>query len=357
MPTLICDMTDELEAAHETEPLFEPRARAKCVVLPTTAGGAPVLVFRVVKLELVEPGSALPVTPRTRRGRRLRRFAVALVLVVGAIGFADAHTASAATFQACGRSGVANGGGVSCMTLSAAITAAQATNGPDTIELFPGSYCPISITDETGGITIQGIGLAGIQAGNGPTGLTGSEAELSTFSWDSTCGGSAPTALITITNPGNHTGSITLGNLAVDGSGGGSEDGIDITNITATLTDVQAENNSRFGIDYFGDDFEMDNSATIGNAYGIDFVGEGSAVNSTFADNTNVGVELGNYDFHLINDTVSGNLWGVDAPGSGNQLQVVDTIVAGNGTVRRDCFGRRLQIDRRLGVRASARTC
>ncbi len=269
----------------------------------------------------------------TRRRGGLRRVAIALVLAVGAVGLANVHTAAADTFRVCGRSGVANAGGVSCMTLSAAITAAQASFGPDTIELFPGSYCPISVTDETGGITIQGIGLAGIQTGNGPTGLTGSEAELSTFSWDSTCGGSAPTALIAISNPGNHTGSITLGNLAVDGSGGGSQDGIDIDNVTATLKDVQAENNSRFGIDYFGDDFEMDNSAAIGNAYGLDFVGEGSAVDSTFANNTTVGVELGSYDFHLLNDTVSGNLWGVDAPGSGNHLQVVDTIVAGNGTV------------------------
>ncbi len=295
-----------------------------------------VLVFRVVKLEPLEPGSAPPVAPCTRRGRGLRRFAAALVLATGAIGFAHVHAASAATFQACGRSGVANGGGVSCMTLSAAIAAAQATNGSDTIELFPGSYCPIAITDETGGITIRGIGLAGIQAGNGPTGLTGSEAELATFSWDSSCGGSAPTALITITNPGSHSGSITLGNLAVDGSGGGADDGIDITDLSgnlATLKDVEAENNTRFGIDYFGNDFEMDNSAAIGNAYGIEFVGEGSAVDSTFADNMNVGVELSNYDFHLINDTVSGNLWGVDAPGSGNHLQVVDTIVAGNGTI------------------------
>jgi uncharacterized repeat protein (TIGR01451 family) len=305
------------------------------VVLPTTAGGSPVLVFGVVKLEPFEPGSAPPVTPGARCRAWLARFAVALVLVAGTIGFADAHAASADVFRACGRSGVANGGGVSCMTLSAAITAAQATNGPDTIELFPGSYCPIAIADETGGITIQGMGLAGIQAGNGPTGLTGSEAELATFSWDSSCGGSAPNALITITNPGNHFGSITLSNLAVDGSGGGSQDGIDISDVSGDLTtlrDVEAENNSHFGIEYFGDDFEMDNSATIGNAYGLDFVGEGSAVNSTFANNTVVGVELGSYDFHLINDTVSGNMWGVDAPGNGNHLQVVDTIVAGNGT-------------------------
>jgi uncharacterized repeat protein (TIGR01451 family) len=257
------------------------------------------------------------------------------VLVVAAVAaafwLADARTASADTFKACGRSGVAAGNGVTCSTLADALQAAVASFGPDTIELFPGSYCPVDIEGEVGNITIRGIGVAGIQINNGPTSLVGPEAALSAFSWDSSCGDFAPSALVQVN--GDALGRITLENLAADGSGGGSQDGIDSSFATLQLTDVLAENNSGFGIHYLGDDFEMDKSASIANQYGIGFGGEGSAVDSTFSGNTSVGVELQNYDFHLINDTVSGNLWGVDANCCGSHLQVFDSIVAGNGVV------------------------
>ena len=75
------------------------------------------------------------------------------------------------------------GGPSSCLTLPAAIAAAAATNGADTIRMLPGSYCPITISGGYGNLTFVGAGLGGLAPGTSTLG--GSEAELTAFQWDS----------------------------------------------------------------------------------------------------------------------------------------------------------------------------
>src|SRR5581483_9069480 len=96
----------------------------------------------------------------------LRRIALASAAAIGALGLGLAHagTAGAATYVVCGYgSSVPIVGGGTCMTLDDAIAAAQAT--PDersTIQMLPGTYCPIDLEGTFGfPIRFVGVGVAG----------------------------------------------------------------------------------------------------------------------------------------------------------------------------------------------------
>src|SRR5437588_5346919 len=119
----------------------------------------------------------------------VRRLAVVVVSGLAALGFGLAHagSAGAATYTVCGFGtlGPVPGGG-SCLSMATAIADAQATPEADTIQMLPGSYCPIDLEGTFAQpIRFVGVGLAGIDLSGGPFSLNGPEAGMTTITNDS----------------------------------------------------------------------------------------------------------------------------------------------------------------------------
>ena len=117
----------------------------------------------------------------TRAGRVHRWRLSALVAIVSLVGAVLAAPAGAlstvesvagptdpATFVACGYGILAAGTSPSCLSLPDAITAALATNENATIEMEPGSYCPIDLSGQTifHNLTFVGIGIGSVDVGS-----------------------------------------------------------------------------------------------------------------------------------------------------------------------------------------------
>ncbi len=273
----------------------------------------------------------------------VRRLAVVAATALAALGFGLVHAraAQANTYVVCGY-GTAytlGSGGSSCMTLSAAVTAAEGTFGSDTIDMLPGTYCPVDLEGSLNSpISFVGVGIAGLDLSGGPFSLTGPEAGLTTFKYDSLHCGSVPLAVVKLNTFVSAGPPITFENLTIDASGGPSY-GIYASGNSADLSlrDVVVENAPTLGVYYvtgfsaFHDySLDVEKSAILGNNAGVQVVGFGSVYDSTVSGNT-TGIDLpNNYDVSLGSDTISHNATGVVAGCCGNNLQVVDTVVAGN---------------------------
>ncbi len=279
---------------------------------------------------------------RTRAHITLAGLVVPLALA--ALALAAPHTASAATYNACG---VITWAGtlppITCPTLPDAIAAATANPGPDTIRLEGGSYCPIELTGANGEISFVGRGFAGM-TGPGPIAITGPEAEASTFtSHVSPC--VATGYLVKIDgNPNTITfqkvafvdeTSSGVGKAIVMNGGASSAVG------SLVLRDVIIKGNT-VGVSFRGfspSRFTMSGSTVSGNATGVFLTGVdvASITNSTFADNTDRGLSTGtNYSVELFSDTFTRNFIGIESRGNGSRVEMRNTIVGGN-TI--DCAG------------------
>jgi hypothetical protein len=266
----------------------------------------------------------------------VKRLLVVLAVTVAA-GLGLAHRASADTYRVCGYGvtvvGVPED---TCMTMSAALSAAEASSGSDTIEMFPGTYCPIDIeTNVYSPIHFVGVGLAAVDTGGGPVSFSGPEAGLTTFKYNElNCGSTLPSAVVKL-NSFVSSGVMTFENLTIDATGG-EEYGLYAENSeNVGLRDVIVQNASEAGVWYTtGSGFEdygldLDKSAILDNpGVGVQINGFGSVYDSTIAGN-GTGV-LTQGDTSLSNDTITHNTYGVSAPCCGNYLQVVNTIVADN---------------------------
>ena len=272
-----------------------------------------------------------------------QKLAVVAATVFAALGFGLVHAgaAQAQTYVVCGY-GTAftlGSGGSSCTTLAAAVTAAEATFGADTIDMLPGTYCPIDLEGSIfSPIAFVGVGLAGLDLSGGPVSLSGPEAGLTTFKYDSAHCGSTPSAVVKLNAFVSSGPPITFENLTIDASGGPSY-GVYSSGNSADLRlrDVVVENAPTLGVYYvtgfsaFHDyALDVENSAIVDNGAGVQVVGFGSVYDTTVSGNT-TGIDLpNNYDVSLGSDTISHNATGVVAGCCGNNLQVVDTVVAGN---------------------------
>lgn len=265
--------------------------------------------------------------------------ALLVLAVLAAVGLGLAHRASAGTYQVCGYGETVGGIPNTCMTMSQALTAAAASFGGDTIEMFPGTYCPIDIESNVySGITFEGVGLAGVDQGGGPVSFDGPEAGLTVFKYDSLHCGTTPTAVVTL-NTFVSSGAMRFENLTIDATG--VQYGLYVPSSEpedVALRDVIVENATIFGVNYASGfsgqpSIDIEKSAILGsglsfNGAGIQIAGYGSVYDSTIAGNaTGIGVSG---DVSLGNDTITHNTYGVTAPCCGNDLQVVDTIVADN---------------------------
>ncbi|WP_310964648.1 choice-of-anchor Q domain-containing protein [Nocardioides terrisoli] len=252
---------------------------------------------------------------------------------------------------ACGR-GTVSTGGPACLTLPEALAAALKQNnaqvGPVTIELLPGAYCPISIAPPTGSTIYRSIALVGIGPGAfldepGPVVQNVPDAEMASFTWDSSCGHDVPNAMISAYDgPTSSYGAVTLRNLTVDGSGAGAPAiGISAGNTNLDLRDVVAQNFTSKGVSFYGDpdysEMQVDGSLFTANQTGVDAAGEYSIDESTFTGNTGAGLE-NDGNGNLANDTIMGNGVGID---SSAPLAAVNTIVVDNpdGANTANCNG------------------
>jgi hypothetical protein len=272
----------------------------------------------------------------------VKRLLVVLAVTVAA-GLGLAHRASADTYRVCGYGVTVGGIPDTCMTMSAALSAAEASSGPDTIEMFPGTYCPIDIeTNVYSPIHFVGVGLAAVDTGGGPVSFSGPEAGLTTFKWDELNCGTLPSAVVKL-NTFVESGVLTFQNLTIDATGGEGYGLLVENSENVGLRDVIVQNASEAGVMYttgfsnFVDyGLDLDKSAILDNpGVGVDINGFGSVYDSTIAGN-GTGVLTQGDGTSLSNDTITNNTNGVSAPCCGNNLQVVNTIVAGNVS---DCNG------------------
>jgi hypothetical protein len=221
----------------------------------------------------------------------------------------------------------------------AAITDSLESPEADTIQMLPGSYCPIDLEGTFAQpIKFIGVGIAGIDTSGGPVSFTGPEAGLTTINDDSVhCVGTSE--LIEVNARVTSTAPMVFQNMTVDGSEGGSF-GFDQRGVSTNtvLRDFIAQHLVT-GI-YFqsgsvgccqSTTLDLENSAALNNQLGVDLEGVVASVDdTTIAGNTNVGLNLINFFVSLAGDTISHNHIGVSAFNFGNAMQLVDTVVAGN---------------------------
>ena len=266
--------------------------------------------------------------------------------MIAVLGFALAHAGSAAaqTYVACGYgTTVALGsGGSSCMSLPDAISAAESHFGNDTIQMLPGTYCPIDLEGNLfDGIDFVGVGLAGIDTSGGPVEIDGPEAGITAFKYDAVHCGTAPNAVVQVNAFVNPGPGIRFDNLTIDASG--ANDGLlSQGSVDVSLRDVIVENASTYGVFYQSGfsafhDYSLDvsHSALLDNNVGVEVAGFGSVYASTVSGNT-TGVLVQNSDMSLGSDTIAHNTYGVDSPCCGNSLQVVNSVNADNTLDCRD---------------------
>jgi IPT/TIG domain len=278
----------------------------------------------------------------------LRRLAVVAVAGLG-LGFAHSGPAGAAVYTVCGYGvTVPHLGGGSCMTMATAIADAQATPEADTIQMLPGTYCPIDLEGTFAQpIKFVGVGFAGVDSSGGPVSFSGPEASLTTISDDSLhCDPSAYD--IQVNTHVTSSAPMVFQNITADGTSGGEygfhQAGVDT--YTILRDDIFENFSGQFGWGvYFqsggvgccsSTTLDLDNSAVLDNTYGVDLEGaDASVYDTTIAGNTNTGLTLVNYEVSLGSDTISHNRVGVNAPSGGSDMQIVDSVVAGNTSA--DC--------------------
>jgi hypothetical protein len=279
--------------------------------------------------------------------RPLRASLVVVVLIASAVALSAAPAGASASgvFVACGYGGAVDlpvSVGSGCMSLPDAVIAAEASGNAGTnatIEMMPGTYCPIDIPSAFDNLTFEGIGISGADTSGGPVSISGPEAAISTFKYDDAhCGGSAPAYMVQASTGYYFDARINFENLAIDGTSGPSS-GMHFVNVTLNLRDVLIENESTAGLYYqSGEDTDMqaNNSAFIDNAVGAEIFGEAAIDESTMADNTVDGLLATNVDLHLDNDTIAHNATGLANGNSGDTIQMANTMVGAN---TQDCGG------------------
>lgn len=259
-----------------------------------------------------------------------------LALVVVATALVRPHAAPAATYEACGIFAVVDPIPVICQQLPAAIAAATANPGADTIKLTGGSYCPIELTGANGELTFVGGPI--LVSGTTPVAPGIYEAENARFE-SHIAGCAEPGYLVKIDDDPN---TITFQDVAFENentSGVGTailmNGGPSLAVGSLVLRDVIVKGNS-VGVSFRGfspSRFTMTGGTVTGNATGVFLTGVDVATitNSTFADNTGTALDTGNnYTVSLTNDTVTRNFIGLNARGSGNRLNLTNTIVSEN---------------------------
>ena len=276
---------------------------------------------------------------------RVIRVAVATSVVAASALMLSTHATAApagnGVFIACGYGDTIGDQPVDCPSLPTALADAVAFSNQyasgATVELMPGSYCPIVIPYDSRALTLVGIGLAGIDTSSGPEDYTPPEAGLTTITYDSAhCDDTTSYAVSNTTSGSQFIGTITLENLAVSGaSAGGPSSGIDITNTTLRLRDVAAENFTNGSGLYALNDLNIENSSFVNNQVGATAYDTGSLDESTFAGNSSTGL-LAEGDLYLDNDTIAHNGNGIYVQGFGNAIQMANSIIGDNAT---DCAG------------------
>jgi hypothetical protein len=270
--------------------------------------------------------------------------AAALIIASSVLIAPPATAANPATslptgyFLVCGRGTTT--GPSSCMSLQQAIDAATPIMGTVTIEMLPGEYCPPTLPTLGGptgvywsDLKFVGVGLAAYGADGPPTSISGPEAELTSFKWDSSCGGTTPSALFALQNPGPNT-TVDFRNLAFVGTSGGPTYGMYDVGVRFGLRDVMFDglntglywqNGSSSGSSITDSSFV--NNTSIGAYFNG---GTGSFVNTTFADNA-YGFYGINFQVNLLGDTLTHNTTaGFYSYNGGNSVQAVNTLNAGN---------------------------
>jgi hypothetical protein len=254
----------------------------------------------------------------------------------------DADDPPTGALIACGRGGTVTP--PNCMTLPQAIVAARQIMGTVTIDMMPGEYCPVIMPDLGGQngvywsrLDFVGVGLAAYGASGPPGGLTGEEAELTSFQWDNSCG-TAPSALMSLQNPGGST-SVRFINLSFIGSNVGPTSGLIDDGVPLTVDDVIVEHLDT-GLQFTSNPniqsaAVINNSAFVNNFTGVFFDGgNGSIDDATLANNT-YGFYGTGFGVSLEGDTLAHNTNGFYAASSGS-VQAVNTINANNSA---DCAG------------------
>jgi hypothetical protein len=300
-------------------------------------------------------------TSRIVRPLRISVVVMTVAASVAVLGTGTAHASSSGTFIACADANstaavsIAGGG---CTSLATALSAAAAygTNpdsfgGSATVELMPGDYCPVTIPTEYYGLTLVGVGAAGLAAAN----YSGPEADLSSFDLGtSSCGGgSAPD--FALNAPGDapsEVGNLSLENLGFNGSAaGGPTNGINAFDTNVSMKDVLVENFAQTGLSFSADStfrayqaakLSVTNSAFTNNGTalyarsGNDDSSGGSIYDSMMAGNQTGLDNAGT--LNLVSNTISHNTTdGVDESNTSNPSgQSLYNIVADNAT---DCAG------------------
>jgi 5-hydroxyisourate hydrolase-like protein (transthyretin family) len=278
--------------------------------------------------------------------RPLRASIVIAVLAASALGIGagPAQAAGNGIFLACpDYNSAATATGSGCTSLSTTLTDALAFANEFassvTVKLMPGGYCPFTLTQDSRAFNLVGVGAAGLTT---PDTFTGSEAGLTSIAWDSSCGATPPGYGLTTPEHGNQLlGTIRLENLAVVGAASGPSNGIDIVNADVFLRDVLVQGfTSGTGYTYTNtgafqsQNMQVDDSAFLGNATGVNFSSEGSIDESTIAGNTTDGITAAG-NLNLDNDAIAHNHNGVDMI-SGSTVPADNSIGANNTT---DCAG------------------
>jgi hypothetical protein len=250
----------------------------------------------------------------------------------------SAHPLPAGYFVVCGR-GTTTGPN-NCMSLQQAIDAATPISGTVTIEMLPGEYCPPTLPTLGGptgvywsDLKFVGVGLAAYGADGPPISISGPEAELTSFKWDSSCGGTVPDALFDTHDTGPNT-TLDFRNLAFVGTSGGPTYGLHDVSVRFGLRDVMFDglNTGLYWQNGASGGSSITDSAFVHNTnIGAYFNGgTGSFVNTTFSDNQ-YGFYGSNFLVNLLGDTLTHNTTaGFFSFNGGNSVQAVNTINAGN---------------------------
>ena len=196
---------------------------------------------------------------------------VGLASVAG-VGKARAVDNTSGVYLACGygeSEGAPGSSPTTCMSLPDAITAADAFDGPATVELMPGTYCPIDIPKSTFDLLVEGVGMAGVNTSDGPVAVDGPEAGLSAFEWDPVhCAGS-PAADVSVSGDPSADRWVSFANLAFIGGGSGPTVGLQSADANVGFSDVLVKGFTDIGVYLVDTELESSNNAIINNSTGL----------------------------------------------------------------------------------------
>lgn len=279
---------------------------------------------------------------------------------VVALGSGTARASTSGLFVACGDANntstltIGNG----CTSLSTAISdainfsSAVSFGTNATIEMMPGSYCPVTIPpDYDANLSLFGVGAAGLA---NPS-YSGPEANLSSFDLGAAACGEQSAPDNELSAPGGNgqfVDGVSLENIGFDGTAtDGPANGISAFDTTLSLHDVLVENFTATGLTDAEDtayanaqDGTMNviNSAFINNHTGVyDKTGNGSRAGGGLMDTLLAGNQAGLVSAGYLNlngNTIAHNVDGiVESDTSNNTGQSLNNIVADSSDA--DCVG------------------